>query len=151
MTLDVKTLYQQVVMDHNTKPRNFGSLDDPDFVARGENPLCGDEVEVAVKWDGDRLVDIAFQGQGCAICIASASMMTQAVRSRDWSDVSRTAQAFHRLLTLSDPPSDDVALLGKLRVFEGVRRFPARVKCAGLPWHTLKACLERQEDVVQTE
>ena len=147
----LKNLYQGLVLDHSRQPRNFRQIANASFVASGHNPLCGDEVSVAVKWAEDVLADIAFQGQGCAISMASASMMTQILKSKHRGQVIAVMEAFHEMLTVPTRPDEDRKELGKLLAFQGVQQYPSRVKCATLPWHTLKACLDEEEEVVGTE
>jgi nitrogen fixation NifU-like protein len=139
--MELKDLYRDVILDHNKKPRNFGKLEDATTQADGHNPLCGDRLTVSLKLSGDRIEDIRFEGKGCAISTASASLMTEAVKGKDRSAVGELFEKVHSLLTRQDAeaPSD----LGKLAALSGVREFPARVKCASLCWHTLNAALER--------
>ncbi len=134
-------LYQEVILHHNRAPRNFGRLEDADCQAEGHNPLCGDRLTVWLKLDGDRVADLRFEGQGCAISTASASLMTEAVKDRSRQEVERLFQAFHDLVT-GQPPAAGAPELGKLEIFAGVSEFPVRVKCASLAWHTLMAALE---------
>ena len=149
---DLTDLYQEVILDHNRRPRNFGSLEDPDHSAEGYNPLCGDQLKLSLKMDGERVEDIRFEGMGCAISTASASLLTETVKGRTLSDVERLFQGFHELLT-GDPSvaAEASAELGKLAVFSGVREFPVRVKCATLSWHTLQAALRDGADAATTE
>jgi nitrogen fixation NifU-like protein len=142
-------LYQQVILDHNRKPRNFQKVADANRSAEGFNPLCGDQIQVYVKLEDDRIRDIGFQGSGCAISRASASLMTSALKGKSAGEAEELFQHFHRLVT-SDEAADPEAL-GKLTVFSGVREFPARVKCASLAWHTLRAALQGTQDKVSTE
>ena len=146
---DLMELYQQVILDHSRQPRNFRVIADANRDAEGFNPLCGDQIHVYLKVEGDTIEDIAFQGSGCAICTASASIMTQNLKGKTVSSATSTFDAFHDLLTKDD--SVDAEDLGKLSVFAGVRKFPIRVKCATLPWHTLVAGIQRQHDPVTTE
>ena len=139
---ELTELYQSVILDHNRRPRNFGELPDANRSADGKNPLCGDELTVWIKVDGDRIDDVRFVGSGCAISKASASLMTAAVKGRSRADVDALFERFHRLV-LGQPATDEQTPLGQLVVFSGVSRFPVRVKCASLAWHTLKAALER--------
>ncbi len=142
-------LYQSVILDHNRSPRNFGRLDDANRHAEGQNPLCGDELSVWVKLgDDDRIEDVKFEGAGCAISKASASLMTSAVKGRTRQEALDLFSRFHALVT---GKADTSAELGKLAVFKGVAEFPVRVKCASLSWHTLKAALESPESTVTTE
>ncbi|MCZ6726456.1 MAG: SUF system NifU family Fe-S cluster assembly protein [Acidobacteria bacterium] len=145
-------LYQEVILDHNRAPRNFGPLDHPDRTANGHNPLCGDELRVYVALDGNTVTAIQFEGSGCAISKASASLMTEAVKGKSTAEVDTMFRAFHDLMT-GDPSVREAAgpQLGKLAVFEGVREFPIRVKCATLAWHTLEAALHEDAKVASTE
>jgi nitrogen fixation NifU-like protein len=136
--MELQDLYREVILDHNKRPRNFGRLDPADALANGHNPLCGDRLTVTLKLDGDRIDDVKFDGNGCAISVASASMMTEAVKGKDRTAVGALFDKVHALLTQQDAPATD---LGKLAALSGVREFPARVKCASLCWHTLNAAL----------
>lgn len=148
---DLRDLYQEVILDHNKSPRNFRELRDADRHAHGDNPLCGDVVTIYVDLDGDVLADVAFQGSGCAISQASASMLTDAVRGKSLDEARALVGRFRTLLT-EDGALADPAELGKLAVFSGVKEYPMRVKCATLAWHTLSAALEHErETVVSTE
>jgi len=142
-------LYQQVILDHNRKPRNFQKLADANRTAEGFNPLCGDQIQLYVKLEDGRIRDIGFQGSGCAISRASASLMTTALKGKSAAEADALFQRFHRLVT-TDEEADPEAL-GKLAVFSGVREFPARVKCASLAWHTLRAALHGGQSQVTTE
>jgi nitrogen fixation NifU-like protein len=147
--MDLKDLYRDVIIDHNRSPRNFGKLEPADGHAEGVNPLCGDRLDLYVALDGDRLRDVKFEGRGCAISVASASLMTEALKGRTRAEARRYFDAVHALLTQNDfAPSFD---LGKLAALSGVREFPARVKCASLCWHTLNAALAHQSEPVSTE
>jgi nitrogen fixation NifU-like protein len=140
---DLQELYQSVILDHNRKPRNFGPLDDASGSAEGKNPLCGDQVEVAVRLDGDTLSAVKFTGSGCAISKASASLMTAAVTGKSRAEVDVLFERFHALVTGRLPEAEITKdALGQLVVFSSVSRFPIRVKCASLAWHTLRAALE---------
>jgi nitrogen fixation NifU-like protein len=152
MSSELYDLYQEVILDHNKQPRNFGALKDPDRSADGHNPLCGDRLTVYIKLDNDTLTEVSFEGSGCAISKASASIMTDAVKGRSRAEIKHLFEGFHELLT-GDPSVREKASaeLGKLAVFEGVREFPVRVKCATLPWHTLKAALDRAAEPATTE
>jgi nitrogen fixation NifU-like protein len=137
--MDLKDLYRDVILDHNRQPRNFGRLEPADAKADGYNPLCGDRLSVFVRLNGDRIEDLRFEGTGCAISTASASLMTEAVKGKSRAAVAELYQRVHALLTRQDAaPADD---LGKLAALSGVREYPARVKCASLCWHTLNAAL----------
>jgi len=149
---DLMDLYQEVILDHNRNPRNFGELDPADHFAEGYNPLCGDQLKVYIRMDGDRVDQIRFEGSGCAISTASASLMTEVVAGKRLEEVEALYQSFHDLLT-GDPSvaAEAGPELGKLAVFEGVREYPVRVKCATLSWHTLQAALQDQGNSVTTE
>jgi nitrogen fixation NifU-like protein len=140
---DLSDLYQEVILDHNRRPRNFRAIAAPSHHAEGFNPLCGDRLDLFLDVKDDVIADVAFQGSGCAISKASASMMTDAVRGRTVSEARELFERFHQVVTT--PPDQPVEDLGKLSVLSGVRAFPVRVKCASLAWHTLKAALEREE------
>jgi nitrogen fixation NifU-like protein len=148
---DLQELYQSVILDHNRKPRNFGALDGANRGADGRNPLCGDEVHVSLVVDDDVIREVKFTGHGCAISKASASLMTAAVKGKSRADVEALFERFHALVLGKDENGGKD--LGQLVVFSGVSRFPVRVKCASLAWHTLKAALESESDgaAVSTE
>lgn len=135
-------LYQNVILEHNRSPRNYRPMADAERHAEGHNPLCGDQVVVWVRMNGDVIEDVSFQGSGCAISRASASLMTSAVKGRTREEMASLYDRFHRLVTGTLPPGE-AETLGKLAVFSGVSEFPIRVKCASLSWHTLKAALEQ--------
>jgi len=149
---ELTDLYQEVILDHNRRPRNFGPLPDANRTAKGHNPLCGDKLTLYLKVDGDRITGISFEGSGCAISKASASLMTDAVKGQNVADADALFDRFHAMVkTPIDQPVDEDAL-GKLAVFSGVREFPMRVKCASLAWHTLHAALTKHtEEPVKTE
>jgi nitrogen fixation NifU-like protein len=147
--MDLKELYRDVILDHNRHPRNFGRIEPADGRAEGHNPLCGDRLSVFVVLDGERVADIRFEGKGCAISTASASLMTEAVKGKDRTAIRALFDKVHALLTRADAAPDDA--LGKLAALSGVREFPVRVKCASLCWHTLNAALERSHEPVKTE
>jgi nitrogen fixation protein NifU and related proteins len=147
--MELKDLYRDVILDHNKHPRNFGRLEQADAHADGHNPLCGDRLSVFVKLDGDRVADLRFEGKGCAISTASASLMTEAVKGKDKAAIGALFDKVHTLLTQQDAVPG--AELGKLAALSGVREFPARVKCASLCWHTLNAALDRGDATVSTE
>jgi nitrogen fixation NifU-like protein len=148
---DLTDLYQEVILDHNRRPRNFGPLADANREARGHNPLCGDRLTVFLRLTGDRIEDVRFEGSGCAISKASASLMTEAVKGRTVPEAAALFQQFQAMITapVDQPPPDDS--LGKLVVLAGVREFPVRIKCASLAWHTLKAALAASHEVAVTE
>ena len=133
-------LYQNVILEHNRSPRNYREMPGADRRAEGNNPVCGDKLTVWLKLDGDVISDASFQGMGCAISRASASLMTAAVKGRSLKEAEETFERFHRLVTGRAEPAD-TETLGKLAVFSGVSAYPIRVKCASLPWHALKAAL----------
>lgn len=150
MNEGLRDLYQEVIMDHNKKPRNYGPLADANRDAEGQNPLCGDEVHVQLHIEDGLVTNAHFEGHGCAISKASASLMTEAVKGRRVEEAETLFEHFHRLVTREGDAPDET-LLGKLAVFAGVGEFPARVKCATLAWHTLHAALAGQDDPVTTE
>ena len=150
MTSDLQELYQEVILDHNKRPRNFRVLEGGCMV-EGYNPLCGDRLTVYLRVQDDVIADVAFQGSGCAISKASASLMTDAVKGRPVPEALALFDRFHRVVTTPVDEPIDEASVGKLAVLAGVREFPVRVKCASLPWHTLKAALEGADQPVKTE
>ena len=139
---DLNDLYQEVILDHNKRPRNFRTIEGASHHADGYNPLCGDKLTLTLKVDGDSITDVAFTGSGCAISKASASLMTDTLKGKSVAEARALFERFHRMVTT--PPDQSVEDLGKLSVLAGVREFPVRVKCASLAWHTLKAALERK-------
>jgi len=147
--MDLKDLYRDVIVDHNRNPRNFRPMPDADRHAEGFNPLCGDRLTLYVKLDGERIADVSFQGSGCAISVASASLLTESVKGRTVPEAEQLFGRMHELLTREGDA--DPASLGKLAALSGVREFPARVKCASLCWHTLDAALHREPEPVSTE
>ncbi|HTC15617.1 MAG TPA: SUF system NifU family Fe-S cluster assembly protein [Steroidobacteraceae bacterium] len=147
--MDLKDLYRDVILDHNRRPRNFGRIDDANRHAEGHNPLCGDRLSLSVRLDGERIEEIRFEGKGCAISTASASLMTEAVKGKERQEVSALFEQVHALLTQQDAAA--AASLGKLAALSGVREFPARVKCASLCWHTLNAALAHDGASISTE
>jgi nitrogen fixation NifU-like protein len=147
--MDLKDLYRDVILDHNRRPRNFGRIEGAARHAEGHNPLCGDHLTVSVTLDGERIEDVRFEGKGCAISTASASLMTEAVKGKERATVRALFDKVHSLLTRADAAPD--ASLGKLAALSGVREFPARVKCASLCWHTLNAALESGTAMITTE
>ena len=140
--MQLTELYREVILDHNKHPRNFGRLDPHDAEAKGHNPLCGDRLTITLQREGDRVADLRFEGNGCAISMASASMMTEAVKGKDSATIHALFQRVHALLT---GQGDSNADLGKLASLSGVREFPARVKCATLCWHTLNAAMAQAD------
>lgn len=148
---DLQELYQDMVIDHNNRPRNFRKPEGANRSAEGYNPLCGDKLNLYLTVEGDLITDVGFQGSGCAISKASASMMTEAVKGRSKAEAEEIFRAFREML-LREPGSDfDAELLGDLEILSGVSEFPARVKCATLSWHTLRSALEGQVSMVTTE
>ena len=145
-----EALYQELILEHNRKPRNFREMEDADRRIEGHNPLCGDALTLWVKMDGDRIADVSFKGQGCAISKASASLMTVAVKGKTRADADALFDKFHHLVTGTLPESEQSSL-GPLRALGGVSRFPLRVKCASLAWHALHAALESNETSITTE
>ena len=148
---DLMALYQEVILDHNKLPRNFGEIAGADHHAEGNNPLCGDRLTVDLTVDAERIVDVKFRGQGCAISTASASLMTEAVKGLTVDEAAALFEGFHEMLTGDPSAPAEASALGKLAVFAGVREFPTRVKCATLCWHTMKNALEGKEDPASTE
>lgn len=144
---EVNELYQEVILEHNKNPRNFRDIPDADKKALGNNPLCGDALQVYIAMDGETIKDVAFKGSGCAISKASASMMTQAVKGRSKDEAEVLFDEFHRMVLGELNEESEETHLGKLRIFAGVREFPARVKCASLSWHTLHAALQGDGEV----
>lgn len=159
---ELAELYQELILDHNARPRNFGALSEASHRAEGVNPLCGDHVTVYLRLQGDTIDAVQFDGQGCAISKASASLMTQSLRGKSLAEAERIFGAFHGMVT-ADPDEDDaeatheeadearLASLGKLAALAGVRGFPMRVKCATLAWHTYNAAVTRPGAKVSTE
>ena len=144
-------LYQEVILDHNNSPRNFREIDGATQIAEGYNPLCGDRVVVYLQLDNDVMGDISFQGSGCAISKASASMMTASLKGKTRTEAEDLFQRFHSMVTGAADTAIDPQALGKLAAFSGVRQFPARVKCANLAWHALHAALDGKRETVSTE
>ena len=144
----VDDLYQETILDHSKRPRNHHSMDDANRKADGYNPLCGDKLRLYLKVEGDVVQDASFEGSGCAISTASASLMTDSLKGKTRAEALKLMEKFHDLLTTDTPVQQD---LGKLVVFCGVRDYPARVKCATLAWHTLKSALNNAGDPVSTE
>lgn len=147
---ELRELYQEVILDHNKHPHNFGELDGADRHADGYNPLCGDRLAVYVNLDGGVISDVSFLGSGCAISKASASLMTDAVKGKTLSEARALFERFLRLVT-GDSVVTESETMGKLAVFAGVREYPTRVKCASLAWHTLRAAVEDVHEIVSTE
>jgi len=148
---DLRELYQEVILDHNRRPRNFQKLDGANRMAEGYNPLCGDQLTVYLRLEDGAIKGISFQGSGCAISKASASMMTAALKGRTVAEGEALFETFHKMVTADLSVTFDPLEVGKLAAFSGVREFPVRVKCATLPWHTLHAALEGKGEPVSTE
>ena len=146
---ELRDLYQEVILDHNRQPRNCYVLDCANRTADGHNPLCGDTVKVYLRIEDGRIGEISFQGSGCAICTASTSLMTESVKGKTVAEATELFRGFHDMLT--GVASEQGVELGKLHVFEGVREYPVRVKCATLAWHTLKAAIENDDEPASTE
>lgn len=139
---DLQELYQAIILDHNRRPKNYGALDGATCSAEGRNPLCGDEVKVELKVAGDEIEDARFTASGCAVSRASASIMTQAVKGKSRAEAERLFAQFHELVTgRFKPDAGEARAMGEMAAFSGVSRFPVRVKCASMPWHTLQAAL----------
>lgn len=147
---DLQDLYQELILDHGSRPRNLKKLAGANHTAEGYNPLCGDKVKVYVNLDGDVVKDISFEGAGCAISTASASIMTETLKGKTRAEADALFEMFHDLVTGRERKLDSPEL-GKLAVFSGVSEFPMRVKCATLSWHTLRAAIKGKEEVVSTE
>ena len=144
-------LYQEIILDHTKRPRNHRLLDPSDRQADGHNPLCGDKLTVFLKTDGETIEDVAFEGSGCAISTASASLMTESVKGKTVAEAEALARTFRSMITGQEEEGAKVDDLGKLEAFAGVAEFPTRVKCATLAWHTLQAALEKRSEAVSTE
>ncbi|HEU5336184.1 MAG TPA: SUF system NifU family Fe-S cluster assembly protein [Terriglobales bacterium] len=147
---DLRDLYQEVILEHSKQPRNYRELGDANHKAEGYNPLCGDHFTVYLKMEGDKIQDVSFQGSGCAISKASASMMTQSIKGKTMAEAEKIFESFHQLVT-GAAEFDGGEELGKLAVFSGVSEFPVRVKCATLAWHTLHAALQGEQETISTE
>src|SRR5215210_945918 len=147
---ELSELYQQVILDHNKKPRNFRKLDTANYTAEGYNPLCGDQLTVYLNLEDDLVKDVAFEGSGCAISKAAASMMTQALKGKSKEQAENLFNEFHSMVTSELDQEMQENSLGNLKIFAGVREFPVRVKCATLPWHTMHAALNNKE-IISTE
>jgi nitrogen fixation protein NifU and related proteins len=150
---ELRELYQQVILDHNKNPRNFGPLENANRTSEGRNPLCGDEIKVYLRLDGDTIEDIKFEGRGCAISKASASMMTMTLKGKTTDEAEKLFQSVHDMLTGEGNPDADIddEEMGRLVVLSGVREFPVRVKCASLGWHAMRAALKEESKTVSTE
>ena len=149
--MDLRELYQEVILDHNKRPRNFRVPDPVNRKAEGYNPLCGDKITVFLYVEGDVIKDLGFQGTGCAISKASASMMTDVLKGKTLEQANEFFEQFHSMVTAPANVDVETVALGKLAVLAGVREYPMRVKCASLAWHTMKAAMQAEHDVVSTE
>ena len=147
----LRELYQQIILDHNKSPRNYGRLEDHNRKIEGYNPLCGDHFTLFVKLKDDRIIEISFEGAGCAISKASASVMSAAVKGKTIQEAEELFKKFHHLVRGELDPNEDIENLGKLAAFSGVSEYPARVKCATLPWHALHTALTTEEHRTSTE
>ncbi len=150
MSEELRELYQEVILQHGRSPKNFRAIEDADRTVEAYNPLCGDQFTIYLNLDGERITDVGFQGQGCAISTASASMMSEFLRGQTLDEADRLFEAFQRLIR-GDCPGADPVNVGKLKVFGGVREYPTRVKCAILAWHAAKAAIEDKAPTVTTE
>jgi nitrogen fixation protein NifU and related proteins len=148
---DLKDLYQEAILDHNKKPRNFRKLERANRQAEGFNPLCGDKLSVSIQIENGIVIDIGYIGSGCAISIASASMMTESLKGKTEAEARKLFERFHQMVTYRANPQPDSDDLGMLSVFSGVREYPVRVKCATLAWHTMLAALDGEKATVVTE
>jgi nitrogen fixation protein NifU and related proteins len=152
MSIDLRDLYQDTILDHSRHPRNFGRLEPCDHRADGNNPLCGDRVTVFMRIEGGRIADLSFEARGCAISLASASMMTELVKGRTVAEAQAIFERFREIVTRKGPvDADELDRLDGLAALVGVRQFPMRVKCATLPWHTMVAAVEGSQEEVRTE
>ena len=149
--MDFKELYQQVIIDHSKRPRNCRTMDDASGKADGYNPLCGDRITCFIKYEDDVVKDISFQGSGCAISTAAASLLSEAVKGKTRTEVEKLFQAFHAMVTGAPEGEQAAETLGKLAAFAGVAEFPTRVKCATLALHTMQAALEGRSEQITTE
>ena len=148
---DLKALYQEIILDHNRNPRNFKKMEDASCSVDGYNPLCGDHYMIYLKLEGDVIQEISFQGSGCAISKASASVMSTVLKGKKREEAEELFDKFHHLVRGENKNEESIEALGKLAAFAGVSEFPARVKCAILPWHTMKNALEEKKEPVSTE
>jgi nitrogen fixation protein NifU and related proteins len=148
---DLRELYQELIIDHSKRPRNFKVLETANRKLEGYNPLCGDKITLFLELEHDRVKNVSFQGSGCAISTASASVMTESVKGKTLAEVEALFEVFHQMVMGKPPAAGNAPELGKLAVFSGVSEFPARVKCATLAWHTLHAALQGTGETVSTE
>ncbi len=150
MSLELRELYQEVILDHNRRPRNRGKLEEPTGFAEGHNPLCGDNIRLYLHTNGGRVDEVRFEGSGCAISTASASLMTEAIKGKTIEEIEAVFHEFQQMVTETGEATEHPDL-GDLEVLGGVREYPVRIKCATLPWHTLQAALQGAEEKVSTE
>lgn len=148
---DLRELYQEVILDHNKNPRNFRKITNHSHFAEGDNPLCGDHIDVYLNVKNEVITDVSFEGKGCAISKSSASLMTEELKNKTLKEAHAIFQKFHQLVTSETDSYSESNNLGKLEVFAGVREFPLRIKCASLAWHTLVAALKKSNDKITTE
>ncbi len=148
---ELRELYQQVILDHNKSPRNFKKLETANRTAEGYNPLCGDKIDIFLDVEGDVVKDISFQGSGCAISKASASLMSTVVKGKSIEETEKLFEKFHDLITGKLNEDESIEELGKLSVLAGVKEFPIRVKCASLAWHTMLSALKKESKTISTE
>ncbi|MEJ2052957.1 MAG: SUF system NifU family Fe-S cluster assembly protein [Calditrichaceae bacterium] len=151
MKEEFRELYQDIILDHNRSPRNFRKMDDPTHVLEGRNPLCGDHYTIYLKVNGDVIEDVSFEGSGCAISKASASVMSTTIKGKTIAEAHEYFEIFHKLVTGEADIDEYFEKAGKIAAFGGVSEFPVRVKCASLPWHTMNSALENRENAVSTE
>lgn len=151
MNDELNDLYQQVILDHNKNPRNFGKLDPHTHSADGHNPLCGDQIEVQLLIDGDIIKDVMFNGNGCAISKASASIMTTLIKGKNLDEAKQYFDEFHDVITADMDKEIDLDSMGKIAVFAGVREFPSRIKCANLAWHTMNNAIHGKNETATTD
>jgi nitrogen fixation NifU-like protein len=143
---ELTELYQEIILDHNKRPRNYRGIDDATHSAEGHNPLCGDEISVSLRLNGDQIEDISFQGEGCAVSKASASLMTTLIKGKSLQAAKEESSVIKQMLTSSEEPDDSMEELGDIIALSGVRRFPVRIKCATLAWHTFEAALKGKKE-----
>ena len=148
---NVKDLYQDVIVDHNRSPRNFRDMENANRTADGYNPLCGDKLKIFIRIENGVIEDVSFEGSGCAISIASASLMTQQIKGKTEEEVNGIFNDFHEMVTDESDKMGDFETMGKLAALAGVKQYPSRIKCATLCWHTLNAAMKGTEDIVATE
>ena len=151
MNDELNDLYQQVILDHNKNPRNFGKLEQHTHSADGHNPLCGDQIEVQLLIDGDVIKDVKFNGSGCAISKASASIMTTLIKGKTLEEAKQYFDEFHDVITADMDKVVDLDAMGKIAVFAGVREFPSRIKCANLAWHTMNNAIHEKHETITTD